>query len=115
MVQKNRLRAAFERDSVRQSAFLAVEQIANRLAARRVGFHLGPALFGAQGTALRVRSSGGAGRFGFAAQWAAVGEAGLIRLQLELFRAEDADFDRKRHALMVTKSLRFKKRLSVLK
>ena len=32
-----------------------------------------------------------------AAPWAAVGEAGLIRLQLKLFLANRANFDWKRH------------------
>lgn len=40
----------------------------------------------------------GIDRFGPAALWAAVGETWFVRLQLELFRADSADFDGKRHS-----------------
>ena len=42
--------------------------------------------------------SRGVGRFGGAARWTAIGETGFIRLQFELFRANSANFQRKRHA-----------------
>ena len=66
-------------------AVLAVEEVAHGLAAGCVGSAVG----GAGG----VRGFG----FGVAALGAAVGKAGLAGFQLELFVADDADFDGEGH------------------
>src|ERR1700753_1827317 len=74
-------------------AVLAVEHVADDLAALGVGFGLG----------LALKAFGGGARccfgfrFGCAALGAAVGVAGFVRTQLELLSAEDAGFDREGH------------------
>jgi len=72
--------------------FLAIKEIAHCLSAGRVRFARSFALDGVH-AALR----GGLGGFGDAALRAAVGETGFVRLQLELFRANDTDFDGECH------------------
>ena len=71
---------------------LAVEEVADRFAASLVHFAVSLALIGAYaGLGDRICF------FGDAALRTAIGETGLIRLQLELFGADSTDFDRKRH------------------
>jgi hypothetical protein len=60
-------------------AVLAIEKVSHGFPASFVGFLLSLALVGVRGR-LRFRT----GCFGLAALWAAIGKAGLIRLQLEL-------------------------------
>jgi len=64
----------------RPLAILAVEEVAHRSSPSFVRFLQGFAFVGVHAL-LRY----GAGAFGFAARWAAVGKAGFVRLQLELF------------------------------
>jgi hypothetical protein len=78
------------------SAILAIEQIAHRSSPSFVRFFLILAFVGAHAL-LRF----GVTVFGFAAGRAAVGKARLTRLQLELLRADGADFDRKCHATIM--------------
>jgi hypothetical protein len=73
-------------------AILAVKQVAHGCSARFVRLRESFAFVGVHGPL-----GFGAGRFGFAAGGAAIGEAGLIRLQLEFLGADGADFDRKCH------------------
>jgi len=75
---------------------LAVEKVAHRPSPRFVRFYQSLAFVGVHAV-LRQR-----GRlFGFAARWAAVGKAGLVRLQFELFPADSANSDRKYHHPMI--------------
>ncbi len=75
------------------SAILTIEKVADRSAPGLIHFTLSLAFVRVQATCSGVlRGLGGA------ALWTAVGEPGLIWLQLELFRADDANLDRKRHA-----------------
>ena len=70
-------------------AVLAVEEVLH-----------GGAAFGGHGSALfgsGVVAGGRIGGLGGAALGTAIGETGLIGLQLELFRTDDADFDRECH------------------
>jgi hypothetical protein len=73
-------------------AILAIKQLFHGPPACLVGFALHLAFVGIQGAlgdgVIRVRLTTGR---------TAVGEAGFVRLQLEFFRAEDADFYRERH------------------
>ena len=71
---------------------LAVKQVAHRLSSSFVRFYLRLAFFRVH-CLLRF----GINVLGFTARWAAVGKARFIRLQLELFRADGANFDRKCH------------------
>jgi hypothetical protein len=66
---------------------LAVEEVAHRLPASFVGFTCSLAFLGVHVTLGRWGR-----RFGGAAVRAVVGETGFVRLELELFSAEDADF-----------------------
>lgn len=70
-------------------AVFAVEHVADDAAALGVDFALVAAGDSIFGSVFRVRPVGRAA-FGFAAAWAAVGEAGLVGLQLEFFSANDA-------------------------
>jgi hypothetical protein len=74
-------------------AVLAIEQVAHGLSAGVTHFTGSLALVGIHLTL--GRWSGG---FGGTAIRANVGEAGFIRLQLELFRADGADFCWENHA-----------------
>jgi hypothetical protein len=73
-------------------AILAVEEVAHGLPSGLVRLSHRLAFVGVH-TALRY----GIRRFGGATLRAAIGETGFIRLQLELFFADDTDFDRKCH------------------
>ena len=76
--------------SIYSLAVFAVKEIANGLPASLVRFTI---------TLVFVGSvlSGRIGWLGRAALWAAIGETRLVGFQLELFRADGADFDGKRH------------------
>src|SRR3977135_89902 len=78
---------------------LAIKQIAHRLSASFVRFD--PRLaFVSVHCLLCLRVS----VFRFATRWTAVGKARFTRLQLELFRADSANFDRKCHpVIMITR------------
>ena len=65
---------------VRPLAILAIEEVAHRSSPSFVRFLQSFAFVGVH-TLFRY----GVSVFGFAARWAAVGKAGFIRLQLELF------------------------------
>lgn len=81
-------------DVGKRSAIFAVEEVAHGSPARFIGFGSGFAFIGVDGLGdYRV------GGFGFAAGWAAIGEAGFIRLQLELFAADSTDSDRESHPI----------------
>ena len=69
-----------ERPAGRRLAILAIEKVSHGFPAGFVGFFLSLAFVGVRGL-LRF----GTGLFGLAALRAAIGEAGLIRLQLEFF------------------------------
>jgi hypothetical protein len=73
----------------RPSTILAVQEVAHRGSPSLIQSF---ALVG-----VRTRFRCGLGVFGFAARWAAVGKSRFIGLQLELFRANGADSDRKSH------------------
>ena len=75
-------------------AILAVQEFAHRLPSSLVRFTRILALVG-----IHAALSCGGSRFGGTALRAAIGETGFIRLQLELFRADGADFDRGSHLL----------------
>jgi len=84
----------FNRDDLgRRLTILAVEEVTHRLSPSFVRFHQRPA-FGGVHALLRY----GVNLFGFAALRAAIGKTGFIRLQFELFRANDAQLDRKCHS-----------------
>jgi len=76
------------------STVFAVEEVAHGAAAGGVDFELGTALC-VVGGAARL---GLGGFFRLAAGGAAIGEAGLAGMELELLVANDAGFDRERHA-----------------
>ena len=78
------------------SVVLAIEQVAHRLPAGLVCFRLGLAFLGVQSSLAAVGD-----RFGSAALRTAIRETGLVRLQLELFFTNDADFDGKDHFLSI--------------
>jgi hypothetical protein len=77
-----------ERGAIRGAqalAILAVQKFPHRLAPGLIDFRIQALL------------AGGVVRLGLTTGWAAVGETGFIRLQLEFFGADDAGFHRKRH------------------
>ena len=81
-------------------AVFAVKEVAHCLPPGLVRFSHRLALVG-----VHARFRCGANGFGGAAPWAAVGETGFVRLQFELFLADDADFDRECHfSLMIRRS-----------
>jgi len=95
--------ARFERlRGLRTSTVSSVEEVAHRAAARSVDLVFGAAfgvVGGATGRELGFGIRFGAGR-------AAIGEAGLVGLQLEFLAADNTGLDRKRHdANMLTKSV----------
>jgi hypothetical protein len=69
-----------ERPAAWRLAILAIEKVSHGFPPRFVGFFLSLAFVGVRGF---IRFC--VGLFGLAALWAAIGKAGLIRLQLELF------------------------------
>jgi hypothetical protein len=69
-----------------QLAILAIQQLPHRLPPSLAHFTQVLALIG-----VHAALTCGPSRFGVAARWAAVGETRLIRLQLELVSADDAD------------------------
>ena len=77
-----------------RSALLAVEHVADGSPPRFVHFALGLA-----GVGIEVALFGGFTGLWLAARRTTVGEAGLIRPQLELLRADDTGFDRKCHTV----------------
>lgn len=81
-------------DAGAELAILAVKEFAHRFPSSLVRFTLRLAL-------VRVHAAlrNGINFFGGAALRATVSEAGLVRFQLKLFVADDADFDRKRHTV----------------
>src|SRR6516165_8776450 len=83
------------KETLRRSllAVLAIEQIPDRLASFCVHFSLRLPLFRRQMLIVGLPVC-----FGGAALGAAIREPWLIRLQLELFPANDASFDRKSHS-----------------
>ena len=76
----------------RRLAVLTIEEFAHRLPPSVIGFTSILALIGVHAV-LVCRGS----CFGGTTLRAAVGEAGFIRLQLQRFVADRADFDRERH------------------
>src|SRR5580692_5297601 len=74
-------------------AVFAIEQVAHRLPASFVSFLQSLAFVG-----VPAPLGNGVGGFGFAARRTAVREAGLVRLQLELFRTDGTDADGECHA-----------------
>ena len=83
-------------------AILAIKQVAHRLSASFVRFCLSLAFVCVHGL-LRF----GVSVFRFTARRTAVSKAGLTRLQLELFRADSANFDRKCHFLIMITRIQF--------
>src|SRR5882757_7443347 len=79
-------------ESGRNSAVLAIEQIAHGLAPSLVRFLLRLALVG-----VHAAFGGGFGGFRLATRRAAIGKTGFARLQFELFPAHGADFNRESH------------------
>jgi hypothetical protein len=73
------------------SAVFAIEELADGAAASLIQFAVSLACVGIHGT---VSATDG---FGLAACGTTVGEAGLVRLQFKLFRANDTNFDGERH------------------
>ena len=84
-------------NAVRGLAIFTVEKVAHGLATSFVGFRKGTAIVSVHGGL----SSGGLDFTGLrlAALGTAIGEAGLIGLELELFRADGAGFDGEGHAV----------------
>lgn len=82
-------------------AVLAIKKIADRLPAGLVYFTLSLAFFGVSG-ALRDRIDGLIVR---TALRTAIGETRLVRLQFELFRTDDTNFNRKSHTSTVSKTI----------
>jgi len=75
-----------------QLTVFAIQHVADGATAGFV--HFG---FSLAGFDVKVALAGGVFGLRFAARGTAIGKAGLIRPQFELFRADDAGFDRKRH------------------
>lgn len=71
----------------------AIEQVTHGTAARGVDFNRGTALGVFERTILFV-----GGLLWLAARWAAIGEAGFARIQLELLATSYTCFDWKRHS-----------------
>jgi hypothetical protein len=76
------------------SAIFTVKEIADRLPPGFVRFGRSLAFVGVDAALGDCVSL-----FGGAALWLSVGETRFIRFQLELFRADSADFDRKHHSV----------------
>ena len=76
------------------SATFTVKEIADRLSAGLIRFDHSLAFVSVHAALGYCVSF-----FGGAALWTSVGETRFIRFQLELFRADSADFDRKHHSV----------------